>query len=387
MTVTGRRWLTWVAAALLVLSPLTLLPYFTSSTEVAKLRNAMVFDEAPRSAFDFDPTRWPADFLLDQRPPEAYFVAVAKPLGLESLPDDWSRALAISRHLLTGQPRLVGGAIQAPLQETHRRIVQRGEGYCADFIRVFQALAATAGMPLRAWAFSFDGYGGHGHIVVEIWNRQQQRWQMLDLFNNVYYRGADGQPLAALEVRDGFLRDGAAMNSVPLVPQARAGFRFEDKLRDYYRRGPARVVPVVGQQPLRLRRCRSGALAAIPLPVRWPSWVASRKGSSRTPWHWLSDANAAQRAQMKRLSWQIRMVAGVDAAGAGGPGLAGPATPGRSQGGAVRAEGSATTCTLSCRMSPGQRGRACAWSGRCRRRRAAWPTSASSWSACSAPMG
>jgi len=310
VTVTGRRWPTWVAAALLVLSPLTLLPYFTSSTEVAKLRNAMVFDEAPRSAFDFDPTRWPADFLLDQRPPEAYFVAVAKPLGLESLPDDWSRALAISRHLLTGQPRLVGGAIQAPLQETHRRIVQRGEGYCADFIRVFQALAATAGMPLRTWAFSFDGYGGHGHIVVEIWNRQQQHWQMLDLFNNVYYRGADGQPLAALEVRDGFLRDGAAMNSVPLVPQARLGFRFEEKLRDYYRRGLKEWYLWWGNNPFEYED--ADAVRWL-LPVSRPLAQLGGMAQGVQPHAvaLVSDANAAQRSQMKRLSWQIRIVAGL----------------------------------------------------------------------------
>lgn len=310
MTVTGRRCVTWVAAALLLLSPLTLLPYFTSSTEVAKLRNALVFDEAPRSAFDFDPARWPADFLLDHQAPEAYFVAVARPLGLDALPDDWARALAISRHLLTGQPRLKGGAIQAPLQETHRRIVQQGEGYCADFIRVFQALAATAGMPMRAWAFSFDGYGGHGHIVVEIWNRQLKRWQMLDLFNNVYYRGPDGLPLAALEVRDAFVRDAAAMTSLPLVPQARPGFRFEDKLREYYQRGLQEWYLWWGNNPFDYEDAEA---------VRW-LYPASRplaqlggvaQGVQPRAVALVSDTNAGQRAQMKKLGWQLRIVAGL----------------------------------------------------------------------------
>jgi len=310
VTVTGRRWITWVAAALLLLSPLTLLPHLTSSTEVAKLRNALVFDEAPRGAFDFDPARWPADFLLDHRPPEAYFMAVAKPLELAALPDDWSRALAISRHLLTGRPRLTGGAIQAPLQETHRRIVQQGEGYCADFIRVFQALAATAGMPMRAWAFSFDGYGGHGHIVVEIWNRQLQRWQMLDVFNNVYYRGSDGLPLAALEVRDGFLRDATSMTSQPLVSEARPGFRFEDKLRQYYQRGLQEWYLWWGNNPFDYEDAEA---------VRW-LYPASRplaqlggiaQGVQPRAVALVSDANAGQRAQMNRLSWQLRIVAGL----------------------------------------------------------------------------
>ncbi len=306
----GRRWLTWSAAALLVLSPLTLVPHFTSSAEVAKLRNAMVFDEAPRAAFDFDPGRWPPNFLLDKKAPEAYFLAVAKPLELNTLPDDWSRALAISRHLLTGQPRLTGGAIQAPLQETHQRIVQRGEGYCADFIRVFQALAAAAGMPMRAWAFSFDGYGGHGHIVVEIWNRQQQRWQMLDVFNNVYFRGLDGHPLSALEVRDGFILDAAAMSSQPLVPQARPGFRFEDKLREYYQRGVQEWYLWWGNNPFDYENAEAVRwLHPVSRPLAQLGGIA--QGVQPHAVALASDANAAQRAKMKLLGWQMRVVAGL----------------------------------------------------------------------------
>ena len=29
-------------------------------------------------------------------------------------------------------------------------------------------------------------------IVIEIWNRQRQRWELLDLHSNVYFPGADG---------------------------------------------------------------------------------------------------------------------------------------------------------------------------------------------------
>jgi hypothetical protein len=308
VTVSVRRWLSWAAAAVLVLSPLTLAPYFASSTELAKLRNSMVFDEAPRAAFDFDPARWPADFLLDHAAPEAYFIEAARPLELNALPDDWSRALAISRHLLTSQPRLQGGAIQASLQETHRRIVERGEGYCADFIRVFQALAATAGMPMRAWAFSFDGYGGHGHIVVEIWNRQQQRWQMLDLFNNVYYPGADGQALGALAVRDGYLKNAATMNSLPLVPQARPGFRFEDKLRDYYQRGLQEWYLWWGNNPFDYESAEAVRwLHAASRPLAQLGAIA--QGVQPHAVALITDANAERRAQMKRLGWQITIVA------------------------------------------------------------------------------
>jgi hypothetical protein len=93
-------------------------------------------------------------------------------------------------------------------------------------------------MPLRAWAFSFDGFGGHGHVFPEIWNRQQAAWQLVDIFNNVYLTtGGSDRPLSALDLRKALLAGDTSLRSVPLAPSARAGFRFEAKLWDYYRRG------------------------------------------------------------------------------------------------------------------------------------------------------
>jgi hypothetical protein len=301
------RWpqpLVRAALAAVVIPPLTLLPHVGSSTDMARLRNAMVFEVATREAFEWTPALAPPDFLRDVVRPSAPFTARAQVLHLDSLADDWGRAAAISQHLLTGAPRLSGGPIQAPLDETYQRIVGRGEGYCADFVRVFQALAVAVGLPTRAWAFSFDGYGGHGHIVIEIWNRQSQRWQMLDLFNNVYYTDAKGQPLAALAVRDGFVREPAAMTSVPLVPNARPGYRIEDKLREYYARGlpewylwwgtnPYTVDSVLTQAPLNLMPRAAGLLGTIALGVH-PKAVAL-----------VQEGNAAQRSAMRRLQVHV----------------------------------------------------------------------------------
>jgi hypothetical protein len=61
----------------------------------------------------------------------------------------------------------------------------------------FTGLAIAAGIPVRAWAFSFDGFGGHGHVWVEIWNRQLERWQLLDVFNNYYFVGIEASPVGA----------------------------------------------------------------------------------------------------------------------------------------------------------------------------------------------
>ena len=66
---------------------------------------------------------------------------------------------------------------------------RRFSGNHEDFIaynRAFHtALAHASGLAVRPWAFSFDGLGGHGHIVVEVFDRQRGRWIMLDIFNNV----------------------------------------------------------------------------------------------------------------------------------------------------------------------------------------------------------
>ena len=309
MLVRRRRnpWPTWLAAALIVLPPLSLLPHATSSTELARVRNALVFDTAPRAAFDWTPAHPPPDFLLDDVPPQAQFAALARKLGLDALDDDWQRALAISRHLLASSPRLSGGPIQAPLDETYRRIVQRGEGYCADFVRAFQAIAVAAGMPLRTWAFSFDGFGGHGHIVIEIWNRQLGRWQMLDLYNNVYFPAADGRPLDALAVRDGFVHDAAAMASLPLVEQARPGYKFESKLRDYYVAGLDEWYLWWGNNPFSYENAPAvQALSPVSRPLAQLGAIA--QGVQPHAVGLVTASNDGQMAAMYRLTWQVRAV-------------------------------------------------------------------------------
>jgi hypothetical protein len=230
------RWAAWLSACALVLPALTLLPYLRSGTELARARNALVYVAAPQSAFDWTPDTQPADFLRDAAAPDPYFTDIVRRLRLDVLPSDWDRAVAIAVHLLASSPKLSGGAIQADLRETHRRIVDRGDGYCADFVRVFQALAVAAGIPVRAWAFSFDGFGGHGHVWPEIWNRQAGAWQLLDVFDN--YQFSDGAgPLSALQLRQALLAKSPTLRLHPLAPGARPGFVHEPKAWSYFQAG------------------------------------------------------------------------------------------------------------------------------------------------------
>lgn len=235
---TTRWWRRGAIACLLVLlvSALSLTPYLGNSTELVRMRNALLLEEDRGQSFDWTPDTLPSDFLQERAPASALFVHAADRLGLASMDSDWARVLAISRHLLSHQP-LLGTPIQSDLGGTYQRILNEGTGYCGDFTRVFMAFAHTAGMAVRAWSFSFDGFGGHGHIWPEIWNRQRQQWELVDIFDNYYFTRNGGQPLSALELRSALRDAPQSLQLVPLVPGVRPGYEIEAKAWDYFQRG------------------------------------------------------------------------------------------------------------------------------------------------------
>lgn len=218
------------------MSMLSLAPYLTSQGEVVRMRNALLLVDGNEASLDWAPPQIPAGFLQEQGPSDPVFVEAVKRLGLADMPSDWDRAVAISRHLLAGSSTS-GGAIQSDLRTTYSRILTKGDGYCGDFTRVFSALATAAGIPVRSWAFSFDGFGGHGHVWPEIWNRQLNRWQLVDIFDNNYFTLADGIAISALEFRRAMKEHPNELRLVPLYSGARPGYVIEEKAWDYYRRG------------------------------------------------------------------------------------------------------------------------------------------------------
>lgn len=221
---------------ILLLSVLSLAPYLTSSTELVRLRNALLLINNKDHRFDWTPDAIPADFILERGPIDPVFVEAAGRLGLAGMSSDWDKVTAISRHLLSN-PNLIGTPIQSNLRNTYHSIIDRGTGYCGDFTRVFMAFAITVGIPVRAWSFSFDGFGGQGHIWPEIWNRQLKRWQLIDIFNNYYFTTADGVPVSALEFRRAMMEFSGSLRLMPLNPGARPGYVFEEKAWNFYRRG------------------------------------------------------------------------------------------------------------------------------------------------------
>ncbi len=238
----GRRnvwkYLFWAGLLGAALAVFSLAPFLTESTNVVKLRNALLLRDAQEVDFQWTPAEAPADFKWEQGPADPYFVAIAERLRLSEMPDDWTRATAISSHLLSSSGTMLsGGAIKSDLRRTYERITRDGDGYCGDFVRVFMAIAIAGGMQVRPWAFSFDGFGGHGHIWPEIWNRQAKRWQLVGVFNNYFYFEEPGIPLSALEFRQALLEDSESLELAPLDPSARVGWKHEEKAWAYYRRG------------------------------------------------------------------------------------------------------------------------------------------------------
>lgn len=234
-----RRWLSLRRGALLslLLGLALLAPHLDSGTELVRIRNALSLGPELTAGDDWQPPAMPADFKTDAGVIDPYFRKIAESLRLAELPDDDSRVRAISAHLLGSAPRLIGNPVRASLRETHRAITSEGRGYCGDFVRVYKAIANSAGMTVRPWAFSFDGFGGHGHILIESWNHQRLAWQVVDVFQNYEYVRSDGIPLSVRQLRTALLAQDPELRLRALHPAARPGWVIEAKAWTYLQRG------------------------------------------------------------------------------------------------------------------------------------------------------
>jgi Transglutaminase-like superfamily len=225
-----------ISLAILAAAVLSIAPYLTSSTELVRMRNALVLMDETGHPLDWTPDSIPPDFKLERGPVDPVFAEASRQLGLDRMPSDWEKVLAISRHLL-GHPSLIGPPIQSNLRDTYRRIISDGDGYCGDFTRVFMAFAISAGIPVRAWAFSLDGFGGHGHIWPEIWNRQLGKWQLVDIYNNFYFHNGDRVAVSAAVFRHAIKSQPLPLHRALLHAQARPGYESEEKMWTWYRKG------------------------------------------------------------------------------------------------------------------------------------------------------
>jgi len=226
--------LAWISLALLAACALWLATMLLPASNAVRVRNALLLRRGIASDFDWTPERAPPGFHVEHQTAPMVIAEAVAAAGIRDVPGDWPRALALVTLLLRNVRDT--GPILADLATTYRGIVA-GSGYCSDFVRVFIAASNEVGVFCRQWAFSFDGFGGHGHTVVEVYDRQRSRWTFLDVHNNVYaVRKGTQEPLAAIEVREALL---TAPESLEFrrAGEGRLGYPHAHKLLDYYRRG------------------------------------------------------------------------------------------------------------------------------------------------------
>lgn len=305
----GRTWrrLSWASALLAAVLMLSLAPYMTSSTELVRVRNALLYEPVAANA-DWTPAAPPAGYLLEQKGPTSPFLEAVREHDLAVPGNDWETALRIGRHLVhNADASGRSGPIKAELLQTYRRITEAGDGYCGDYVDVFTALATTAGVFARSWAFSFDGYGGHGHVFNEIWDRQAGRWRMIDVFNNHFVPGEDGQPMSALQFRKALL-EGRPVRWQPVDESARPGFKFPEKALDYYRRGAAEWYLWWGNNVFGLEGNRLVELASVAgRPAGQLAAIAAGAYPEIRAIH--EPGNETARAQLVRVKYHLMLVA------------------------------------------------------------------------------
>jgi hypothetical protein len=222
------------AVALIALS-LVLVREARDPEEAVRLRNSLLASVGVPQDFSWAPAATPASFLVNRDlPPESITLAAQQ---VVTAADGWSRGLQIATHLGEVAPR--GGAIQSSTAATYRTMRTTGGGYCADYTQVFIGLATAAGLPVREWGLAFDGFGGNGHAIVEVYDDVRGQWLMLDPFNSFYPADAvTGEPLSVLEFRARVATaDALATTRIVRIVPAAFGFSNDANLVEYFQRG------------------------------------------------------------------------------------------------------------------------------------------------------
>ena len=255
------RWFVLVNVVALVAAAAWLAWLTMSPGRAIRARNAFLLRRGGQSDFAWTPESVPDDFRQEHAEPPLPIAKAVEEAGIGGIDGDWARACALVGMLVAHAK--ADAPIRADLVTTFKGIVEGG-GYCADYVRVYLAAARTAGLFCRQWAFSFDGFGGHGHTVIEVWDRAREQWAMIDVHNNVFAtrRGGDA-PLDVAAIREALLSA-----SVPLefkrVAEGRLGYPIAHKLVDYYRRGAREWYLWFGNDVVtRERQGLTGAIASL----------------------------------------------------------------------------------------------------------------------------
>ena len=211
------------------------------SEEAVRLRNALLAKVGTEQEFKWFPDQIPDSFLQERLPPSPALTAVNEHIFNEiNNLSNFDKALHIARNLLQAD-HSEGGAIMAETLTAYKRITEQGVGYCADYTQVFNGLAHAAGLPVREWGMAFDGFGGWGHAINEIYDDQYSKWVFIDTFNAFYVQDCStSEPISFIEFRDS-LADGNRNIELVKIVERRFGFKDEQAAFEYFRRGKDQI--------------------------------------------------------------------------------------------------------------------------------------------------
>jgi hypothetical protein len=275
------------------------------ASEATRLRNALLLDVASRADTEWTPDAVPISFKAERLPASTRFRAIVSALGVDRMEGDWSKAVALADHLTRNSKDL--GAIQSDLTTAYGEITQNGKGYCADYTQVYLGLAHAAGLFAREWAFSFDGFGGYGHTLIEVFDRRRGRWLWLDVYNNVHaIDPRTGEPLSALEFRS-YASGAREYVVIQRNGPGRLGYKYPEKLIEYYRRGADEWYLWAGNAVFTYESSllvRAGAIVARPAE----QLLAILAGVHPRIRAIVSDRNAGKLEKMAQLRNTLRVV-------------------------------------------------------------------------------
>lgn len=218
--------------AMMILPLLLLIAKFHSGTELVRLRNAMVFNVISIEQSQWPGDNYPTNFRQESAPLPA---AISKVIITPQANAQPLATMLQQAAVLNLDQRRLGGAIQADISTTLAQIQQQ-RGYCADYTEVINVFGHALNIPVREWALAFDGFGGHGHAINEIWDQHTQRWLMLDVFNGFYPVDQQQQPMSVLEFKQQLIVDRTQINLIRLSDKA-FGFKDDAQALDYYYNG------------------------------------------------------------------------------------------------------------------------------------------------------
>ena len=224
-----------LTAAALVAAAAYLASYAVPSTEAVRIRNSMLAVPGVAADFDWRPPEVPPGFLQQSGAAPELFRQTAAAVASEG--SAFERAVSLVRDLDSGPEH--GGPIQSSTLETFKTIRAKGQGYCADYTQVLNGLAWAAGIPVREWGLSFDGFGGWGHAFNEVYDRELGKWVMIDPFYAFWVRDTStGTPLSAIEFRDR-LRLANPLESMQVMRLSPTAYDWtsDEKMLTFYRRG------------------------------------------------------------------------------------------------------------------------------------------------------